>query len=83
MLKAIHNLLKCHGKACLAIRKNVKNSLIQSGFSKEYVIKTLKDLNIDENIRGEKLSLETINSIAKNYNVKISAGSTTVECTRK
>lgn len=25
----------------------------------------------------------TINSIAKNYNVKISAGSTTVECTRK
>lgn len=28
MLKAIHNLLKCHGKACLAIRKNVKNSTI-------------------------------------------------------
>lgn len=25
----------------------------------------------------------TINSIAKNYNVKVSAGSTTVECTRK
>lgn len=25
----------------------------------------------------------TINSIAKNYNVKITAGSTTVECTRK
>ncbi len=31
LLKAIHNLLKAHGKACLAIRKNVKNSKI--GFS--------------------------------------------------
>ena len=46
-------------------RKNIKNSLIKSGFNKECIIKTLKDLNIDENIRGEKLSLETINSIAK------------------
>ena len=53
-------------KGCfLSRRKNVKNSLIQSGFDKECIIKTLKDLNIDENVRGEKLSLETINLIAK------------------
>lgn len=61
-----YSFLKKVIKGCfLSRRKNVKNSLIQSGFNKEYVIKTLKDLNIDENIRGEKLSLETINSIAK------------------
>ena len=61
-----YRFLKKVIKGCfLSRRKNVKNSLIQSGFSKEYVIKTLQDLNIDENIRGEKLSLETINSIAK------------------
>ncbi len=28
MLKAIHNLLKCHGKATKIIRKNVKNSTV-------------------------------------------------------
>jgi len=28
MLKAIHNLLKCHGKAVKVIRKNVKNSTV-------------------------------------------------------
>ncbi|MCI5824586.1 MAG: 16S rRNA (adenine(1518)-N(6)/adenine(1519)-N(6))-dimethyltransferase RsmA [Candidatus Gastranaerophilales bacterium] len=61
-----YTFLKKVIKGCfLSRRKNVKNSLIQSGFDKECIIKTLKDLNIDENVRGEKLSLETINLIAK------------------
>ncbi len=61
-----YTFLKKVIKGCfLSRRKNIKNSLIKSGFNKECIIKTLKDLNIDENIRGEKLSLETINSIAK------------------
>lgn len=61
-----YSFLKKVIKGCfLSRRKNVKNSLIQSGFNKENVIETLKDLNIDETLRGEKLSIEIINLIAQ------------------
>lgn len=61
-----YSFLKKVIKGCfLSRRKNIKNSLIQSGFNKDDVIKTLKDLDIDENIRGEKLSLGGMNLIAK------------------
>ena len=61
-----YSFLKKVIKGCfLSRRKNIKNSLIQSGFNKDNVIQTLKDLNIDENIRGEKLSLGSMNLIAE------------------
>lgn len=45
-------------KGCFATRrKNIKNSLINVGFSKNAVEKTLQELAIDENLRGETLSI--------------------------
>ena len=38
-------------------RKTLKNCLINSGFDKERVLKAMSALNLDENIRGEKLSI--------------------------
>lgn len=48
-------------KACFATRrKNIKNSLVNAGFAKPAVEKMLAELSIDENIRGESLSIKTI-----------------------
>lgn len=54
-----YTFLKRVVKACFATRrKNLKNSLINGGFSKESVSKTLNNLNIEENTRGETLSIQ-------------------------
>lgn len=54
-----YTFLKRVVKACFATRrKNLKNSLINGGFSKESVSKTLSNLNIEENTRGETLSIQ-------------------------
>ena len=46
-------------KACFATRrKNLKNSLINAGFNKESVSETLQKLNLNENVRGETLSID-------------------------
>lgn len=53
-------------KACFATRrKNIKNSLSNAGFAKDSVEKTLNELNIDFNLRGEALSLCTIGEISE------------------
>ena len=53
-------------KACFATRrKNLKNSLLNAGFSKETIQKTLSELGISENIRGEKLSIVEISKLAE------------------
>ena len=46
-------------------RKNIKNCLLNGGFSKDAVLKTLSELEIDENTRGEKLSIETFGKISE------------------
>lgn len=46
-------------------RKNIKNCLLNGGFSKDAVLKTLSELGIDENTRGEKLSIETFGQISE------------------
>lgn len=46
-------------------RKNLKNCLLNGGFSKDKVVKALKTLNLDENIRGEKLSIETFGKLSE------------------
>lgn len=46
-------------KACFATRrKNLKNSLLNGGFSKDAVSKTIEVLNLPEITRGETLSIE-------------------------
>lgn len=46
-------------------RKNIKNCLLQGGFSRENITKSLSALGIDENIRGEKLSIETFGKLSE------------------
>lgn len=46
-------------------RKNIKNCLISGGFSKDSVTKTLSELNMDENIRGEKLSIADFGKLSE------------------
>lgn len=46
-------------------RKNVKNCLINGGFAKEKVYQALSNLGIDENIRAEKLSIETFGKLSE------------------
>ncbi|MEE3350202.1 MAG: 16S rRNA (adenine(1518)-N(6)/adenine(1519)-N(6))-dimethyltransferase RsmA [Candidatus Gastranaerophilaceae bacterium] len=46
-------------------RKNLKNCLLSGGFSKESIIKSMADLNLDENIRGEKLSIEMFGKLSE------------------
>ena len=53
-------------KGCFATRrKNIKNSLVNVGFAKNAVETTLKDLNIDENLRGETLSINQIGDLSE------------------
>ena len=46
-------------------RKTLKNCLVSGGFDKSIVEKTLKELNLDENIRGEKLSIEQFGELSE------------------
>ena len=53
-------------KACFATRrKNIKNSLVNAGFSKTAVEKTLKELGISENLRGEALSIKRMGNLSE------------------
>lgn len=46
-------------------RKNIKNCLLNGGFLKDAVIKSLSELEIDENTRGEKLSISTFGKLSE------------------
>ena len=46
-------------------RKTLKNCLVSNGFEKAKVEKALKKLNLDENIRGEKLSIEKFGELSE------------------
>ena len=53
-------------KACFATRrKNIKNSLVNAGFAKNAVEETLKILNINENLRGETLSIAQMGELSE------------------
>ena len=61
-----YNFFKKVSKACFGTRrKNIKNSLVNSGFSKEAVQKTLAELSISETVRGETLSIEQIGRLSE------------------
>lgn len=46
-------------------RKNVKNCLLSGGFAKENISKALAALALDENVRGEKLSIEMLGKLSE------------------
>lgn len=46
-------------------RKNIKNCLLSGGFSKENIKKSLESLNIDENTRGESISIEMFGKLSE------------------
>ena len=46
-------------------RKNIKNCLLSAGFSKENIQNALAKLNLVENVRGEKLSIETFGKLSE------------------
>jgi len=46
-------------------RKTLKNCLLSNGFSKENIVKAMNTLNLDENTRGEKLSLEMFGKLSE------------------
>ena len=46
-------------------RKTLKNCLLSSGFDKEKVASAISEMNLDENVRGEKLSIEQFGEISK------------------
>lgn len=46
-------------------RKNIKNSLLSGGFAKEKIISALNTLGLDENIRGEKISIEMFGKLSE------------------
>lgn len=46
-------------------RKNIKNCLINNGFNKDIVKSVLKKLDIDENTRGESLSIEKFGQLSE------------------
>lgn len=46
-------------------RKNVKNCLLSGGFSKENVAKSLENLGISENTRGETISIERFGELSE------------------
>lgn len=46
-------------------RKNVKNCLLSGGFTKEKITSALNSLGLDENIRGEKLSIEMFGKLSE------------------
>ncbi len=54
-------------------RKNIKNCLLKGSFLKEHISKALSNLGIDENIRGEKLSIEKFGELSEEL-LKVSKG---------
>lgn len=46
-------------------RKNIKNCLLNGGFTRDAIINALSSLGIDENTRGEKLSIETFGKLSE------------------
>ena len=53
-------------KACFATRrKNLKNSLLNGGFSKEIITMTLKSLDMPESTRGETLSIQDLARLSR------------------
>lgn len=46
-------------------RKNIKNCLLAGGFSKENILKSLSNLDIDENTRGESISVEMFGKLSE------------------
>ena len=46
-------------------RKNVKNCFLSGGFTKEKISNALNNLGLDENVRGEKLSIETLGKLSE------------------
>lgn len=46
-------------------RKNIKNCLLNAGFTKDAVLKSLSELGIDENTRGEKLSISSFGELSE------------------
>jgi len=51
-------------------RKNIKNCLLSAGFPKDNVTNVLQKLNFDENIRGEKLSIEQLGKLSEELNAR-------------
>lgn len=46
-------------------RKTLKNCLLSGGFSKENITSALLKLGLDENVRGEKLSIEKLGKLSE------------------
>lgn len=46
-------------------RKTLKNCLVGAGFDKEKVVNAIQKLDLDENIRGEKLSIQTFGKLSE------------------
>mgnify|MGYP004519937731 CR=1 FL=1 len=46
-------------------RKTLKNCLVGSGFNKEKVAQVISQMNLDENIRGEKLSIAQFGELSE------------------
>ncbi len=46
-------------------RKNVKNCLLSGGFLKENIQKSMQNLGLDENVRGEKLSIDMLGKLSE------------------
>ena len=46
-------------------RKTLKNCLLSAGFAKETILSAFSKLNLDENIRGEKLSIEMFGKLSE------------------
>ena len=46
-------------------RKTLKNCLVGAGFDKDKVAKTISEMGLDENIRGEKLSIEKLGELSE------------------
>lgn len=46
-------------------RKNIKNCLLSGGFLKENIVKTLESLNMNENTRGETISIEGFGELSE------------------
>lgn len=46
-------------------RKTLKNCLLSGGFSKENITSALLKLGLDENVRGEKLSIDMLGKLSE------------------
>jgi 16S rRNA (adenine1518-N6/adenine1519-N6)-dimethyltransferase len=46
-------------------RKTLKNCLVSNGFNKDVVENAIKKLGLDENVRGEKLSIEQFGNLSE------------------